>query len=364
MGRGKGKYYNIEGKGKNITSKLRDDVTHFFNDYHDEKKKKNKKSGRPISMTCNVRNELLGCLLESRLYDDRIEIEQSRNNRLIKEKTNNIYNEILYLIELSIGRNKLHTLSHISIQQVAKNLRNYDIDELNQFFSIYIFSLPVKSLLMYWGCRYNTINDDNIRIISSLTNHDAYKLSFLTFGDTITVKGIQNFFSIVIDNVAVLTEQEEWLILCEGHLSIYEYLPVRYFSLISSPIDVKTFATISQYLINVITIKLHDVFNSQTIIKKKVEYGSFIDDKPKDLVEHEVNEVLLTLTKFTKVEKLEISYCQWLTEPLLLTFYNLLTIGTYKLHTMEIEGCDISYEKIESIVRLYNDVGIKLNIKK
>jgi hypothetical protein len=291
---------------------------------------------------------------------------------LIKEKATEIYNDILYSIELSIGRNKLNTLQGISIQQVAKNLCNYEIDELNQFLESYVFALPIKSLLLYWACRYNTINDHNIHIISSLSTHDSYKLSFLTFGESLTDKGIQTFFSSVIDNVVKITGQEEWLILCEGNLSIFEYLPIRHLSIMSSPINVNTFTLISQYLINVVTIKLHNVFNSKKTIKKKLEYGSFMDDKPKDLVEHEINEVLLTLIKFTKIEKLQISHCQWLTESSLLTFYNLLimelTTRSYchhhKLNTIDIEGCDISKEKIEHLVRIYHEIGISLNIKK
>lgn len=374
---GKGKYYNSEGKNNNILRKINDEV---FNYLHKSSNKTNKANNVIINNNNNNRNELLSHLLRERLYEDKKEYDDINNNKKMKQKTNDIYDELLYSIELSIGKNKLNTLSHICIQKVAKHLNDYDINDINDFFITFTFALPIKSLLLYHGSKYKTINDNTIMLISILDNNDVYKLHYLVLNENVTCNGIQNVFKTIIDTIVKESGNDEWLLLLEGNLTIYEYIPIRQLSLVSSPIDVNTFVFIAPYLTNIITMKLHDVFNSIKLPSKKKIVNSFIDDindssidkEARLIIRGDVNTILLLISKnFIKLEKLEITYCHWLEISTLQVFYNLLlSDGKNKLNTINIEGCniyndnyDIMEPKINSLIQLYKDINIELNIK-
>ena len=307
---GKGKHYNADGKNNNLLRKVNDEVFHYLNKEHYRKANNinDKKTTNTNSNNTSIksRNEILGALLYERVYNDRIEIEESNNNKKIKQKTIDIYDDLLYSIELSIGKNKLNTLSHLSLQKIAKHLNDYDINELNQFFNTFMLALPVVSLLLYWGCRYNTINDNTINIITLLSSNDVYRLNYLIFGATISSDGIRNVLNKIIENIVIQTEQDEWLLLLDGNLTIDE---------------------------------------------------------------SNINAILLIISSFIKLETLDISYCNWVSVTTLQELNNILrSDGKHKLNKINIEGCYLHYDnndrEIENLIQSYHEIGIELNIKK
>ena len=369
---GKGKHYNTDGKNNNQLRKANDEVFNYFNKEH-YRKANNINDKKTTTTTSNnssnkTRNDILGALLYERVYNDRIEIEENNNNKRIKQKTIDIYDDLLYSIELSIGKNKLNTLSHLSLQKIAKHLNDYDINELNQFFNTFILALPVVSLLLYWGCRYNTINDDTINIITLLSSNNVYRLNNLIFGATISSDGIRNVFNKIIEKIVIETEQDEWLLLLDGNLTMDQYLPIRILSLVSSSCDINTFTYMTQYISNVITIKLHNVFNSIKVIKTTTN-DSFIDDKHEGRYECNINAILLIISSFIKLETLDISYCNWVSITTLQELNSILrSDGKHKLNIINVEGCylhnDNNDREIENLIRSYHEIGIELNIKK
>jgi len=367
----KGKNYNIEGKGINLSNKIKNELYEYYDEEIGKCKRQQKidiKNKNNDNNKSKNNYNVLNDLIRIRLNDDKVEIENKNSKKLINIKTNIIYDEIYYQLELSIGKYKLNSLKHISLQNIVKYLNNYDIDELNKFFDSHILSsLPIKSLLLYWGCKFHTINDNNLHLISSINDHD--KLQFLIFNEDISSNGINQFFNQAIDNIVTLTNMEDWLLLCEENfLIVYDYLPIKSLSLLSSSIDINTFKNITSYIKNITEIRLHNVFNQSRINnnKKNLDDDNFNDNKklvPK--FNNDWDMILTIISKnYKKLERLHITYCN-LTSSSLLTFYSqILTNGSFKLNNVVIEGCDIEANDINNLQRLYFEIGITLNIIK
>ena len=114
------------------------------------------------------------------------------------------------------------------------------------------------------GVIFHNINDNNLHLISSINDHD--KLQFLIFNEDISSNGINQFFNQAIDNIVTLTNMEDWLLLCEENfLIVYDYLPIKSLSLLSSSINIDTFKNITSYIKNITEIRLHNVFNQSRI---------------------------------------------------------------------------------------------------